>query len=182
MITLDLSARKLTSVYDQPTRTYGVQLMGLRDHHLFVSLPGTSPPLHELAEMFRAATLPRAQWTHLAHLRVGAWHVHHFGATQALVRLRHGIRALNVANGVANTPTGGYHETITAAYVTLIAAWLGQAAEPAASLALRVERMLAGPMAERTLLLRFWSQETLMSPAARAAWVPPDRAPLALPL
>jgi hypothetical protein len=40
LIALDLSARKLTSVYDQPTRTYGVQLMGLRDHHLFVSLPG----------------------------------------------------------------------------------------------------------------------------------------------
>jgi hypothetical protein len=29
-------------------------------------------------------------------------------------------------------------------------------------------------------LLQFWSQETLKSPAARAAWVPPDRAPLAL--
>ncbi len=131
--------------------------------------------------MFRAAMLPRAQWTHLAHLRVGAWHVHHFGATEALVRLRHGIRALNVANGVANTPTGGYHETITAAYVTLIDAWLEQEADPAVSLELRVDRMLSGPIADRKVLLRFWSQETLMSPAARAAWVPPDLAPLALP-
>ena len=131
--------------------------------------------------MFRAAKLPRAQWTHLAHLRVGAWHVHHFGATEALVRLRHGIRALNVANGTANTPTGGYHETITAAYVTLIDAWLEQAADATVSLELRVDQMLSGPIADRKVLLRFWSQETLMSPAARAAWVAPDLAPLALP-
>ena len=142
--------------------------------------PGTPPPLHVLAEMFRAARLPRAQWTHLAHLRVGAWHVHHFGATEALVRLRHGIRALNVANGVANTPTDGYHETITAAYVRLIAEYLA-AGDPAPSLEHKVERMRAGPMADRKLLLRFWSQETLMSPAARATWVPPDLAALALP-
>jgi hypothetical protein len=139
-------------------------------------------PLHELAGMFRAATLPRAQWTHLAHLRVGAWHVHHFGAIESLVRLRHGIRALNVANGVANTPTGGYHETITAAYVTLIDAWLEHEADPTVPLEQRVDRMLSGPIADRTALLRFWSQETLMSPAARAAWVPPDLAPLVLPV
>jgi hypothetical protein len=137
-------------------------------------------PLYELAEKFRAATLPRAQWTHLAHLRVGAWHVHHFGATEALVRLRHGIRALNVANGVANTPTDGYHETITAAYVTLIDAWLEQHADLTVALEQRVDRMLSGPIADRKVLLRFWSQETLMSPAARASWVPPDLAPLAL--
>ena len=145
---------------------------------------GTPPPLHVLAEMFRAAKLPRAQWTHLAHLRVGAWHVHHFGATEALVRLRHGIRALNVANETANTPTSGYHETITAAYVALIGEWLAAAdlALPALPLEQKVEQMLSGPVGDRAVLLRFWSQETLMSPAARAAWVAPDRAPLALPL
>jgi hypothetical protein len=140
---------------------------------------GTPPSLYVLAEMFRAARLPRAQWTHLAHLRVGAWHVHHFGPTEALVRLRHGIRALNVSNGVANTPAEGYHETITAAYVTLIAESLA-AADPGLTLESKVEGMLAGPLAERTVLLRFWSKETLMSPAARAAWVAPDVAPLTL--
>jgi hypothetical protein len=91
----------------------------------------------------------------------------------------HGIRALNVSNGVANTPTEGYHETITAAYVTLIGEFLA-AADPALTLERKVEQMLAGPIAERTVLLRFWSQERLMSPAARAAWVAPDRAPLGL--
>ncbi len=147
--------------------------------------PGMAPPLlHEVAELFRAATLPRAQWTHLAHLRVGAWHVHHFGATEALVRLRHGIRALNCAHGTANTPTGGYHETITAAYVTLIAEFLAafdRTPMPTWPLERKVAVMLAGPLADRAFLLRFWSKDTLMSSAARATWVPPDRAPLVLP-
>jgi hypothetical protein len=53
LITLDLSARKLTPVYDQPTRTYGVQLMGLRDHHLFVSLPGDGVLLTDITDPTR---------------------------------------------------------------------------------------------------------------------------------
>ena len=36
----DVSKGKLSSLYDQPTRTYGVQLMGMYQGRLFVSLPG----------------------------------------------------------------------------------------------------------------------------------------------
>ena len=136
--------------------------------------------LDDLAAQFLAATLPRAQWTHEAHLRVGTWHVERFGAAEALPRLRAAIRRLNDAHGTANTPTGGYHETITAAYVTLLAAFLA-AAGADLPLEARVERLLAGPLADRSLLLRFWSRETLMSPAARAGWVAPDLTPLGLP-
>ena len=144
----------------------------------------TSPepplPLTELVTQFLDASLPRAQWTHQAHLRVGTWHVDRFGAAQALPRLRQAILRLNDAHGTANTPTSGYHETVTAAYVTLIAAFLA-ATDAGAPLNDRVEHLLAGPLADRAVLLRFWSRDTLMSPAARAAWVAPDLAPLALP-
>ena len=136
--------------------------------------------LDDLAAAFGACTLPRPEWTHLAHLRVGAWHVSRFGATEALTRLRDGIRRLNLAHGNANTPTAGYHETITAAYVQLLAAFL-MTGDPTQPLDQRVEQMLDGPLADRGLLLRYWSQEVLMSPLARATWVPPDRAPLTLP-
>ncbi len=133
--------------------------------------------------MFQDATLPRALWTHAGHLRVGAWHVHHFGADAALLRLRDGIRRLNLAHGTPNSATGGYHETVTAAYVALIARFLAARAamRPPAPFARQVDELLADPLADPKLLLRFWSKETLMSPAARAAWVAPDRAPLALP-
>src|SRR4051812_31129777 len=84
------------------------------------------PPLAlaDLVSQFLDASLPRAAWTHESHLRVGAWHVDRFGAGEALPRLRAAIRRLNEAHGTANTPTSGYHETVTAAYVTLIAAHL----------------------------------------------------------
>jgi ABC-type polar amino acid transport system ATPase subunit len=135
--------------------------------------------LDELAERFQVCAVPRREWTHAAHLRVGAWHVDRHGAAAALPLLRERIRRLNEANGVENTPAGGYHETITAAYVQLIAAYLA-ATPPDRPLDERVERMIAGPLGHKELLLRFWSKDLLMSPQARAAWVPPDGAPLAL--
>ncbi len=139
--------------------------------------PTPSLPIEDLARQFLARTLPKPAWTHQAHLRVGAWHVDRFGAAQALPRLRDGIRRLNDAHGTANTPTGGYHETVTAAYVALIAAFLA-AADATLPLDAKIDQMLASPLADRAALLRFWSKDRLMSPDARAAWVDPDLAPL----
>lgn len=134
----------------------------------------------DLAARFRAALVPHAEWTHRAHLTVGAWHVRHHGADAALAMLRAGIRALNDAHGTPNSTTRGYHETITRAYVTLLAEALAAFSEPT-PLAERVAGILAGPLAERDVLFRFWSRDRLMAPAARAAWVEPDLAPLRLP-
>jgi hypothetical protein len=136
--------------------------------------------LDDLARAFRTLTLPKSGWTHRAHLRVGAWHVHHFGAEPALAMLRSGIRRLNEHHGTANTPTGGYHETITAAYVHLIADFLATF-ETDGELEQRVAAMVDGPLGERALLFGFWSRDRLMSERARAEWVPPDLAPLVLP-
>jgi hypothetical protein len=111
---------------------------------------------------------------------VGAWHVHRHGAAEALGLLRQRIRRLNERHGTVNSDTGGYHETITAAYVKLIEAFLA-ASSAETELAVRVEELVSGPLSERSVLLRFWSREALMSPAARRAWVAPDLAPLALP-
>jgi hypothetical protein len=133
--------------------------------------------LDELVTAFTACTLPRAAWTHTAHLSVGVWAVDRHGARAALDLLRAGITRLNEHHGTANTPTGGYHETITAAYVTLIAAFL-RAFGAASTLEARVEALLASPLAEPSALLRHWSKELLFSPRARAEWVPPDLEPL----
>jgi hypothetical protein len=132
-----------------------------------------------LAARFAALTLPKDEWTHAAHLTVGAWHVDRYGATDALTRLRDGIRRLNESHGNDNTATAGYHETITAAYVTLLAAYLA-ACSPALPLAARVDRLLAGPLAARDMLFTFYSRERLLSVDARARWVEPDLAPLHL--
>ena len=115
----------------------------------------------------------------MAHLRVGAWHVHHHGAVAALPMLRSGIRKLNDHHGTLNSPSSGYHETITVAYVRLIEAFLS-AFDMRVALEHRVDALIGSPLAERSVLFRFWSRDLLMSARARAEWVPPDRAPLAV--
>jgi hypothetical protein len=136
--------------------------------------------VEDLVAHFTACTLPASEWTHTAHLRVGLWHVEQYGPDEALHRLRSGIRKLNESHGNQNTPTSGYHETITEAYVRLIAAFL-DASDAAASTDERASALLASAIAPRSVLFTFWSKDVLMSSAARAAWTPPDVAPLQLP-
>jgi RimJ/RimL family protein N-acetyltransferase len=138
----------------------------------------TPAVLDDLAHRFAALTLPKPEWTHAGHLAVGLWHVSRYGRADALSKLRDGIRRLNESHGVANTPSGGYHETVTRAYAELLAAFAERHAEltPAA----RFEELLAGPLAGRAALLRFYTRERLESAEARLHWVEPDRAPLAL--
>ncbi len=138
------------------------------------------PPIDHmdaLAARFAAAAIPASEWTHQTHLLMGAWHVARHGAEIALERLRAGIRALNAAHGTVDSDTRGYHETITRAYVRLIAAFLGgrPAGEPLAD---SVAALLASPLAARDVLTRHYSRPVLFSVAARRGWVEPDLEPL----
>ncbi len=135
------------------------------------------PALDDLVARFASATLPKAEWTHAAHLSVGAWHVSRFGREEALARLRIGIRRLNDAHGTPNTPESGYHETITRAYVLLLEGFLA-ACPPSLTLEARVAALLAGPDGARDALFAFYSRERLLAPAARSRWVAPDLGPI----
>jgi hypothetical protein len=138
----------------------------------------TPAELDELVRRFIASELPRSEWTHDAHLSVGLWHVSRYDAEEALTRLRDGIRRLNDSNGVVNSASSGYHETITRAYVQLLAAFAAQLAD--VPVAERVARLLGGALAERSALLRFYSRARLESLEARLGWLEPDLAPLSL--
>jgi hypothetical protein len=129
-----------------------------------------------LADAFRDRTLPKAGWTHDAHLRVGLWHLLRSGPDEAMDRLRDGIQRYNVATGVPNTDTGGYHETITRFYVEVIARFLASAdrTRPADELADELVRAWG----DKELPLRYWSRERLFSVEARRGWVEPDVQPL----
>ena len=132
--------------------------------------------LTDLVARFRARTLPKAEWTHQAHLAVGAWHVQTYGADDAMRRLRDGIRALNRSHGTANTDSSGYHETITQAYVVLLDDFLQRAGGD--DLAGRVRALMQSPLASREALLTFYSKPRLFSVDARRGWLPPDLQPL----
>jgi hypothetical protein len=121
---------------------------------------------------FLACTLSKEAWTHHAHLRVGLWHVLHFGPEEALNRLRDGIRRLNESHWTANTDRGGYHETITRFFVLVMADFLArsEAQRPFAELAAE----LIATYPDSKLPLRYYSRELLYSVAARREWVEPD--------
>ena len=133
--------------------------------------------LDALAARFAQATIPAAEWTHHAHLTVGCWHVARFGPAAALERLCAGIRRLNAAHGTIDSDTRGYHETITRAFVRLLAAFL-RARPDGEALPVTVVALLDSPLAAREVLLRHYSKATLFSVAARRGWVEPDLEPL----
>lgn len=134
--------------------------------------------LDDLVPSFQRRGLPKADWTHQAHLAVGLWHVATYGPAEALERLRVGIRSLNEAHGVVNSDSSGYHETITGAYVILLSQW--REAHPRDLTDDLICELQASTIAAPDVLLRFYSKEQLFSPTARAEWVEPDRLPLQL--
>ena len=135
--------------------------------------------IESLATRFAASTLPHEEWTHLAHLTVGLWHVDRYSKEEALARLRSGIRKLNDSHGTINSASSGYHETITRVYVQLLAEFNGRYAtqEPLPD---RVNRLCKSKLAQKDALLNFYSRTALMSEKARARWVAPDLAPICL--
>jgi hypothetical protein len=135
-----------------------------------VSWP-SSEELEDLVRRFQALTLSHSEWTHAAHLAVGTWHVYNHGPVAALNLLRTRIRLLNDHHGTPNTDDRGYHETITRAYVLLIAGLIGR--EPQDDAAASARSILASSLAARDALLQYYSRDVLMSVAARRSWVPP---------
>jgi len=134
----------------------------------------TDAELDDLVRRFNACAVPRTEWTHQAHLAVGLWHVSQYKRKDALQRLRAGITRLNESNGVVNSATGGYHETVTRAYVALLSDFAARHADKTA--AERVRALLEDPLSDKKALLRFYSRPLLESSEARLDWVEPDLA------
>jgi len=130
-------------------------------------------PCSEIARHVIECTLPKAEWTHEAHLWVGLWHVLQLGPDEALTQLRQRIRAYNESVGTANTDTAGYHETITRFYVAFIAQFVASvdATRPLDDLA----DEFIGRFGDRKLAMRFFDEDRLMTPLARGSWIEPDR-------
>ena len=132
-----------------------------------------------LVAAFLARTLPKSAWTHVAHLRVGLWHVRRLGEARALAALRDAIRAYNEAVGTANTDSSGYHETLTVFYVRVIADYLEKARATADIADEALEAGLIAACGARELPLEYYSRERLFSVEARRHWVTPDLKALA---
>ena len=123
----------------------------------------------QLVAAFESTELPRDQFTHTNHVRVAWWYLRQASLPEALHRFSTALRRFAEAKGAP----GKYHETITVAYMLIIA-----------------ERLAGGPhwswnqfAAENPdLLVRspsplavFYTSETLISERARHTFVMPDR-------
>lgn len=125
-------------------------------------------------------TLPRAEWTHAAHLAATTWLARDRPDIDLDTRLRTIITRYNAAMGGVNDDTQGYHDTITRAYLAGIRAHLAQR-DPIEPILACVDALLAGPVGRRDWPLHFYSRDRLFSVAARRAFVEPDLAPLPQP-
>lgn len=133
--------------------------------------PATDAELAALLGDFERGELPLDRWTHAAHVMVALRYVRSHGPDEALAVMRGALLRYLVARGVN---PGGYHETITRAWIELIARFdRAHAAMPYGEAA----ALAAATFGDKRLLARHYSPEALASTEARAAWMPPDLAP-----
>jgi hypothetical protein len=129
--------------------------------------------IHRIGRGVIARSLPKPEWTHAAHFAAALWLMRYRPDIDPPRDMPDMIRAYNVATGVANTNTDGYHETITQASLRAARSVLAlhQSDTPAFVV---VNDLLAREFGRSGWLLSYWSRELLFSVAARRKWVEPD--------
>ena len=130
-----------------------------------------------IGEGLLARTLPRADWTHEAHLAATTWLLTRRPDIDIDRQLPGIIRGYNESVGGVNSDSEGYHETITRLFLHGVRLFLSEAdqTQPLHEL---VNELLLSPMGRRDWPLRFYTPERLFSVEARRAFIPPDIAAL----
>ena len=130
--------------------------------------PDTSD--EELWDAFLNATISEEDWTHRAHVRVAFLHMKKFPFEEALVFIRQRIQAVNLAHGTPEAIDRGYHETITRAFLHLIAA-----AAQESTFSCSEEFCDQHPqLMTKRVLLNYYSRDRIMSADAKASFTSPD--------
>jgi hypothetical protein len=132
----------------------------------------------EFLKQWETCALPFAQWTHRAHVKVAYLCLRELPFEEALNRMRAGIQRYNAANKVVESPTSGYNETTTHAFLHLVAAVMRAYGEtfrtPTADSFCDAHPQLM----TRHVLRLFYSPERRMHPLAKTQFIKPDLAPL----
>ena len=126
-----------------------------------------------IGEGLIARTLPRAEWTHEAHLATTTYLLTRRPDIDIDTALPGLIRAYNESVGGVNSDSEGYHETITRVFLHGVRLFLAEADlnEPLHEL---VNELLLSPMGRRDWPLRFYTPQRLFSVEARRKFIPPD--------
>jgi hypothetical protein len=139
----------------------------------------TQENLSRFLDAFERGTLPKTEWTHAAHIAAAAYYLHGSSVATILPLMRARISAFNLAVGGANTPTSGYHETLTHFWLLIVAEFLRQR-RPESPLA--AARQAVATFGEaRALHTLYYSGDVVKDSAARLAWRAPDLLPIPIP-
>jgi hypothetical protein len=133
--------------------------------------------IEHIGEGLLACTLPKAEWTHEAHLAATTWLLLKRPDIDIDRELPGIIRRYNESTGGVNSDTEGYHETITRTFLSGVRLFLAEAdlSQPLHEI---VNELLLSPMGQRDWPLRFYSPQRLFSVEARRSFVRPDLASL----
>ena len=134
--------------------------------------------IRRVGEGMLACTLPKAEWTHEAHIGATCWLILERPDILPERDLPGLIRRYNESVGGVNDATQGYHETITQLFIRSLRSAL--AGGEGRGLAEQVNAILLAPEGRRDWPLRFYSRELLFSREARLSWVEPDLVALAV--
>lgn len=140
--------------------------------HFKPRLFARSEHIRMTGEAMLACTLPKAEWTHEAHLATCLWLLMERPDIDLDREIGTLIRRYNVAAGGVNDDRHGYHETITRVFVAGVRRYLARTGE--AELLAAVNGLLQAPEGSRDWPLRFYSRERLFSVAARRTFLAPD--------
>ena len=132
----------------------------------------------EFLRQFESRTLPFAQWTHRAHVRIAFLYLRAHPFEQALPRMRNGVKAYNAANHVPESPTSGYNETTTHAFLHLVAATIAAYEHVIPTTSADAFCDAHPQLMTRHALRLFYSPQRRMHPLAKTQFVEPDLAPL----
>lgn len=129
----------------------------------------------EFIAAFESCRVESGCWTHRAHVRMAWNYLRTCSFDQALGRIRDGLNRLNAKHGVPDALDRGYHETMTRAWLHIVAATMTKHGPADSSIAF----CNAQPhLLIRTLLRLYYTQDRIMSAEAKARFVEPDIAPL----
>ena len=140
-------------------------------HWLEVRYPFTQSreALERFVEAWEACTLTKPEWTHGAHVAMGAVYAVRYPGRN-FAKMREGIRRFNDAVGTANTDDSGYHETLTGFWASLLARVVDGCTDEWEEA--RQAVTLLGE--DRDLHFLYYSFDVVKSVDARKNWIAPD--------
>ena len=137
-----------------------------RPHYDFVA---SRTAFQEFVGEWEAGTLPKARWTHTAHVAICAYYAVRYPG-QAFERTKKGIIRYNEAVGTENSDTCGYHETLTRLWANVLAKLVDGFVDPFKAACAAIARFGE----DRDLHHLYYSFDVVRSTVARRSWIPPD--------